>query len=62
MARNLTVEQVAGMQAQGLNRATVEHLRAVYQKTIETGGKKLQNEQLLPRAQLMDRILELWPK
>jgi hypothetical protein len=50
------------MQAQGLNRATVEHLRGAYQKAIETGGKKLQNEQLLPRAQLMDRILELWPK
>jgi hypothetical protein len=37
-------------------------LASAYQKAIETGGKKLQNEQLLPRAQLMDRILELWPK
>jgi hypothetical protein len=62
MARNLTSEQVAAMQAQGLNRATVESLRGAYQKAIETGGKKLANTQLLPRAQLMDRILELWPK
>src|SRR5690606_19893520 len=62
MARTLTAEQVAAMRAQGLNRATVEHLRATYQKAIETGGAKLRNQQLLPRAQLMDRILELWPK
>jgi hypothetical protein len=62
MARNLTAEQVAAMQARGLNRATVESLRGTYQKAIEAGGAKLRNEQLLPRAQLMDRILELWPK
>jgi hypothetical protein len=62
MASNLTSEQVAAMEAQGLNRATVESLRATYQRAIETGGKKLLNTQLLPRAQLMDRILELWPK
>jgi hypothetical protein len=62
MARNLTAQQVAAMEAQGLNRATVENLRAMYQSAIEAGGAKLRNGQLFPRAQLMDRILELWPK
>jgi RHS repeat-associated protein len=62
MARGLTSEQVAAMRAQGLNRATVESLRTAYQRAIQQGGKKLLNTQLLPRAQLMDRILELWPK
>ncbi|HZJ63349.1 MAG TPA: RHS repeat-associated core domain-containing protein [Kofleriaceae bacterium] len=62
MAANLTAEKVAAMEAQGLNRATVESLRATYQRAIEAGGAKLQNTQLLPRAQLMDKILELWPK
>jgi len=62
MAKNLTADRVGAMQAQGLNRATAESLRGTYQKAIEAGGAKLQNEQLLPRAQLMDRILELWPK
>ena len=50
------------MIAQGLNRATVEHLRAMYQAAIDSGGDKLRNLQLLPRANLMDRILELWPE
>lgn len=62
MARNLTASQVANMKSQGLNRATVEHLRAMYGRAFATGGSKLRNEQLIPRAQLMDRILELWPK
>jgi RHS repeat-associated protein len=62
MARDLTAEQVASMQAKGLNLATVEALRSQYGRALEAGGRKLSNEQLVPRTQLMDRIIELWPK
>ncbi len=62
MAENLSVSDVTKMINRGLNKETVKHLRSQYQKALEQGGKKLQNEQLLPRKQLMDKILELWPK
>ncbi len=61
MARGLTAEQVAEMRAMGLNRATVENLRAQYQAAIDA-GKAASNAQLQPRLQLMERILELWPQ
>jgi hypothetical protein len=35
---------------------------ATYQNAIAKGGAKLLNQQLLPRAELMQKILELWPK
>jgi hypothetical protein len=61
MAQTLTAEQVAAMEAQGLNRVTVEALRTTYQKALEVAGGKLRNGQLLPRLDLMKRILDLLP-
>ncbi|HEY0875843.1 MAG TPA: DUF4951 domain-containing protein [Vicinamibacterales bacterium] len=60
LANNLTKAAVEQMKRQGLNRATVENLLRQYEKAIAQGGKKLANEQLLPRRDLMKKILELW--
>jgi RHS repeat-associated protein len=60
LANNLTKATVEQMKRQGLNRATVENLLRQYEKAIAQGGKKLANEQLLPRRELMKKILDLW--
>jgi hypothetical protein len=38
----------------------VEHLLRQYESAIAQGGRKLANEQLRPRRELMTKILELW--
>jgi hypothetical protein len=50
------------MAKQGLPREWVEKQLSHYRKSFREGGGKLRNEQLLPRKELMERILELWPE
>jgi hypothetical protein len=58
----LTREQVKGMMSQGLRKHHVQQLLGDYARAIASAGAKLQNTQLFPRYQLMQRILALWPK
>ena len=65
--RGLTSDGVREMAKQGLTREWVEKQLSLYRKALEKGGDKLRNdklrnEQLLPRRELMERILELWPE
>jgi RHS repeat-associated protein len=60
LTNNLTRAAVEAMKRKGLNRATAQNLLRQYEKAIAQGGRKLDNEQLLPRRELMKRILELW--
>jgi hypothetical protein len=47
----------------GLTKASVQRLVFQYGRTIAEGtAKQLANEQLVPRYQLMMKIIELWPK
>ena len=62
LSKSLTPEDVLAMQSKGLNRRTVENLLEQYNAAITQGGSKLRNTQLIPRRDLMIRILELWPK
>lgn len=57
---NLTKAAVEQMKRQGLNRATAQNLLRQYEEAIAEGGKKLLNDQLFPRRELMKKILELW--
>lgn len=59
---SLTRTKVAQMVARGLSKEWVKQQLARYLKDIAEGGKKLDNTQLLPRKELMEKILELWPK
>lgn len=61
VTRALTTEGVQAMIAQGLTRAFVQNQLASYINAVEMGGQKLRNAQLLPRLELMQKILELWP-
>jgi hypothetical protein len=60
--RGLTSDGVREMAKQGLPREWVEKQLSHYRKSFREGGGKLRNEQLLPRKELMERILELWPE
>jgi hypothetical protein len=62
VARGLTTEAVEGMVARGLTRQWVQEQLALYERAIAAGGPKLKNLQLLPRLELMKKLLELWPK
>jgi hypothetical protein len=46
----------------GLTKSTVQRLTFQYGRAIAEGGSKLANTQLMPRYQLMMKIIELWPK
>lgn len=61
VTQGLTTEGVQAMIAQGLTRAFVEGQLASYTTAFAEGGAKLGNAQLLPRLELMQKILELWP-
>ena len=61
VTQNLTPETVRAMQARGLTRDWVVRNLAKYEAAAATGGDKLRNAQLLPRLNLMRRLLELWP-
>jgi RHS repeat-associated protein len=58
----LTAAAVARMVQQGLTREWIVAQLAKYQSSIVEGGKKLQNTQLLARKELMEKVLQLWPK
>ena len=62
LAQGLTKEAVKQMVKNGLTKATVQRLLFKYGAAIGAGGAKLANSQLQPRYQLMQKILELWPK
>jgi RHS repeat-associated protein len=60
LTRGLTRAAVEQMKRRGLTKSTVENLLRQYERAIGEAGKKLANEQLLPRAELMRKILSLW--
>jgi hypothetical protein len=61
--QNLTEETIKQFAAKGVTREWVASQLAQYQKFIAQGGVKVaKNVQLLPRAELMAKILSLWPK
>jgi hypothetical protein len=60
VTQNLTKSQVESWAGQGLTKSWVEKQLASYTKALEAGGDKLKNVQLLPRKQLMEKILSLW--
>jgi RHS repeat-associated protein len=62
LARSLTKKAVEKMIAKGLTKATVQRLLFKYGAAIAAGGAKLANTQLQPRYELMQKIVELWPK
>jgi hypothetical protein len=59
--RALTTEAIKGMIKRGLTRTWVTEQLAAYERAVATGAAKLKNVQLLPRLELMKRLLELWP-
>ncbi|MFI2473898.1 hypothetical protein [Nocardia xishanensis] len=61
VTQSLTTEIVRGMIARGLTREWVEAQLATYGRSFAKEGMKLVNKQLVPRIELMRRILELWP-
>lgn len=62
LTSSLTRQGVQQMIDKGLTKATVQRLVFQYGRAIAEGGAKLANTQLLPRYQLMMKIIELWPK
>jgi RHS repeat-associated protein len=60
LTTSLTRAAVEQMKRSGLTKNTVQGLLRQYENALAQGGKKLANEQLVPRAELMRKILELW--
>jgi RHS repeat-associated protein len=60
VTRQLTQQRVAQLAQQGLTRQWVEQQLSFYTRALGQGGGKLNNAQLLPRKQLMEKLLELW--
>jgi hypothetical protein len=59
---SLTATRVASMVARGLSKEWVQDQLIKYTASIAAGAAKLQNTQLVPRKELMEKILSLWPK
>lgn len=51
---------VSGFKKSGVDKAWVQRQLELYTKAVEQGGVKLNNQQLLPRKELMEKILQLW--
>jgi uncharacterized protein RhaS with RHS repeats len=62
LTNSLTEKGVQQMIDKGLTKATVQRLVFQYGRAIAEGGAKLANSQLLPRYQLMMKIVNLCPK
>jgi hypothetical protein len=62
VTENLTEAIVKDLATKGLTRDWVTGQLTQYQSAIAKAGVKLVNQQLLPRAELMAKILALWPK
>jgi RHS repeat-associated protein len=60
LTKSLTREVVKGLRKSGVDKAWVQRQLALYKKAIEQGGSKIKNQQLLPRKELMEKILDLW--
>jgi hypothetical protein len=60
LTENLTEEQVEIMKSRGITKQFIEEQLAKYNKAIEKAGIKLNNLQLKPRKELMEKILQLW--
>ena len=59
-AQNLTRASVKEMQRKGLTRRAVQDLLKKYEASLAEGGLRAANTQLVPRINLMKKILELW--
>jgi RHS repeat-associated protein len=59
--RELTASQVVDLVKQGVTREWVEKQLVLYRKSLETGNRKLENRQLLPRIEFMEKLLGYWP-
>ncbi|HEY4080833.1 MAG TPA: RHS repeat-associated core domain-containing protein [Burkholderiaceae bacterium] len=55
-------EVVEKMIEKGLTKEWVEGQAAKYSKALEDGGRKLINEQLAPRLELMQKIIQNWTR
>jgi predicted RNA-binding protein YlqC (UPF0109 family) len=60
VTKNLNKQQIQDWAKQGLTKDWVQKQLDAYSKALSKGGKKLDNINLLPRKQLMEKILELW--
>lgn len=60
LTKSLTKEIVNGFKKSGVDKEWVQRQLGMYTKAIEQGGTKLNNQQLLPRKELMEKILQLW--
>ncbi len=60
LTKNLTTEQIGAWKVQGVTREFIEKQLVNYTRAIEKAGPKLNNTQLLPRKELMEKILQLW--
>jgi RHS repeat-associated protein len=61
LAENLTKDQVKAMADKGLTLEKAQQLAGQYAKKLAEEGAKEANKQLLPRYQLMQKIIQLWP-
>ncbi len=61
ITKKLVKKDVEKMIAAGLDKKFVVKNLQQYKDAIKKGGKKLDNKQLLPRKELMEKILKLWP-
>ncbi|HEV1994128.1 MAG TPA: hypothetical protein VGR03_07350 [Candidatus Acidoferrum sp.] len=62
VTQGLTTEAIEGMIEEGLTREWVESQLEMYEKAAENAIKAARNTQLMPRLELMQKLLELWPK
>ena len=62
ITRNLTRAQVQAFANQGLTKQWVQSQLKLYGKAVLDAAKVDKNVNLLPRKELMEKILYLWPK
>ncbi len=58
----INAETVGQMARQGLTREWIDTQAAKYANALEAGGRKAINEQLVPRLELMLKIMDSWTK
>jgi RHS repeat-associated protein len=60
LTENLTSEQIQVWAKQGLTKEWVMEQLTLYTKAIAKGGDKLKNINLMPRKELIEKMLNLW--
>lgn len=60
VTKNLTKAQIRKWEKQGLTKVWVEGQLTKYTASLAKGADKLKNSHLIPRKELMEKILELW--